>query len=176
MEKIWDLIEKLQLLKNFVFIWNNVLGTQYKNQEATHCAYFPAPFQLGGALWEGWALSIEWQYHCSSVVPTLCNPMDYSTPGFPVLHCLLEFAQTRVHWVDDDIQPSHSLSSPSPSTSVFHSIRVFCSELALQFRLPKYWSFSFINSISPSNEYSRLISFEPGTFNKVWGLRLFNHF
>ena len=116
MEKIWDLIEKSQLLKNFVFIWNNILGTEYKNQEATHCAYFPAPFQLGGALWEGWSLGIEWQYHCSSVVPTLCNPMDYSTPGFPVLHCLLEFAQTRVHWVDDDIQPSHSLLSPSPST------------------------------------------------------------
>ena len=40
--------------------------------------------------------------------------MDYSTPGFPVLHCVLEFAQTHVHWVSDDIQPSHPLSSPSP--------------------------------------------------------------
>ena len=52
--------------------------------------------------------------HCSSVTqlcPTLCD----RTPGFPVLHCLLEFAQTHVHWVSDAIQPSHSLSSPSPS-------------------------------------------------------------
>ena len=44
----------------------------------------------------------------------LCNPMDCSTPGFPVLHQLLELAQTHVHWVGDAIQPSHPLSSPSP--------------------------------------------------------------
>ena len=46
--------------------------------------------------------------------PALCNPMDCSTPGFPVLHCLSESAPTRVHWVGDAIQPSHPLSSPSP--------------------------------------------------------------
>ena len=45
---------------------------------------------------------------------TLCNPMDYSAPGFPVLHYSPEFAQTHVHWVSDTIQPSHSLSPPSP--------------------------------------------------------------
>ena len=45
---------------------------------------------------------------------TLCNPMDCSTPGFPVLHHLPEFAQTHVHQVSDAIQPSHPLSSPSP--------------------------------------------------------------
>ena len=45
----------------------------------------------------------------------LCDPMDCSMPGFPVLHRLLEFAQTRVHWVDDAIQPSHPLSPPSPA-------------------------------------------------------------
>ena len=45
---------------------------------------------------------------------TLCNPMDCSTPGFPVIHCLLEFAQTHVHWVDNAIQPSHPLSPSSP--------------------------------------------------------------
>ena len=42
----------------------------------------------------------------------LCNPMDGSMAGFPVLHCLPEFVQTHVRWVDDDIQPSHPLSSP----------------------------------------------------------------
>ena len=46
--------------------------------------------------------------------PTLCNPMDCSTPGFPVLHQLPKFVQTHVHWVCDAIQPSHTLSSPSP--------------------------------------------------------------
>ena len=40
--------------------------------------------------------------------------MDHSTPGFPVLHCILEFAQTHIHWVSDSIQPSHPLLSPSP--------------------------------------------------------------
>ena len=53
---------------------------------------------------------------------TLCDPMHYSTPGFPVLHCLLELAQIHVHWVGDAIQPSHPLlpSSP-PGTTVFKS-------------------------------------------------------
>ena len=46
--------------------------------------------------------------------PTLCDPMDCSTPGFPVHHQLLELAQTFVHWVRDAIQPSHPLLSPSP--------------------------------------------------------------
>ena len=46
--------------------------------------------------------------------PTLWDPMDYSTPGFPVHHQLLEFTQIHVHWVGDAIQPSHPLSSPSP--------------------------------------------------------------
>ena len=47
--------------------------------------------------------------------PTLCDPMDCSMPGFPVRHQLLEFTQTHVHWVGDAIQPSHPLSSPSPT-------------------------------------------------------------
>ena len=47
--------------------------------------------------------------------PTLCNPMNHSTPGLPVHHQLPEFTQTHVHWVGDAIQPSHPLSSPSPA-------------------------------------------------------------
>ena len=46
--------------------------------------------------------------------PTLCDPMNHSTPGLPVHHQLLEFTQTHVLWVSDAIQPSHPLSSPSP--------------------------------------------------------------
>ena len=56
--------------------------------------------------------------NCCSVAElclTLCNPMDCGMPNFPVLHYLLEFAQTYVHWVSDDIQPSHPLLSPSPA-------------------------------------------------------------
>ena len=60
---------------------------------------------------------ISLYYFCCSVgqsCPTLCDPMDGSTPGFPVLHCLLELAQTHVHWVSDAIQPSHPLLPHSP--------------------------------------------------------------
>ena len=88
---------------------------------------------------------------------TLCNPMDCSTPGFSVHHQLPEITQTHVHKVSDAIQPSITLSSPSPLPSIFPSIRVFSKESVLHIRWPKYWSFSF--SISPSNEYSGLISF-----------------
>ena len=91
----------------------------------------------------------------------VCDPMDCSTPGFPVLHYLLELAQTPVHWVSDAIQPSHPLPPLSPLGSVFPSIRVFSNELALRIMWPKYWSYS----ISPSNEYSGLISFRIDWFD-----------
>ena len=80
--------------------------------------------------------------------PTLCNPMDRSTPGLPVHHQLPEFTQTHAHRVGDAIQPSHSLSSPSHPAFKLSSIRVFSSESALRVRWPKYWSFTF--NISPS--------------------------
>jgi len=79
------------------------------------------------------------------------------TPGLPAHHQLPEFTQTHVHWVSDAIQPSHPLLSPSLLPSIFPSIRVFSNESALHIRWPEYWSFSF--NISPSNEYSGLISF-----------------
>ena len=63
----------------------------------------------------------------------LCNPMDCSTPGFPVLHHLLELAQTDVHWVGDAMQPSHPLSSSSPPAfnlyhyqDLFHWVGSLC--------------------------------------------------
>ena len=107
-------------------------------------------------------MSICW--FCSVTKPclTLCDPMNCSTPGFPVLHYSPEFTQTPVHWVDDAIQPSHPLS-PLLLPSIFPSIRVFSNESALHIRWPKYWSFSF--TTSPSNEYSGLISFKIDWFD-----------
>ena len=90
--------------------------------------------------------------------PMLCDPMDCSTPGFPVHHQLLELTQTHVHQVSDAIQPSHPLSSLLLLPSIFPSVSVFSSESILHIRWSKYWSFSF--GISPSNEYSGLISFK----------------
>ena len=91
--------------------------------------------------------------------PTLCNPMDCSTPGFRAHHQLPELAQTHVHQVGDAIQPSAmTLCHPLLLLlSVFPSNRVFSSEAILCIMWPKYWSFNF--SINPSNEYSGLISF-----------------
>ena len=66
--------------------------------------------------------------------PTLCGPMDCSTPGLPVHHQLLEFTQTHVHQVSDSIQPSHPLLSPSLLPSIFPCIRVFSNESVLRIR------------------------------------------
>ena len=78
----------------------------------------------------------------------------------PVHNQLPEFTQTHIHWVSDAIQPSHPLSS---LPSIFPSIRVFSNVLAFHISWPKYWSFSF--NISPSNEYSGLISFRTDWFD-----------
>ena len=89
--------------------------------------------------------------------PTLCDPMNCSTPGLPVHHQLPEFTQTHVHRVSDAIQPSHALSSPSPPAPNPSQHRVFSNESTIRMRWPKYWSFSL--SISPSNEHPGLVSF-----------------
>ena len=83
--------------------------------------------------------------------------MDCSTPGFPVHHQLPELAQTHVHRVSDAIQPYHPPSSPSPPAFNLSQHQGFSNESVLCIRWPKYWSLGF--SISPSNEYSELISF-----------------
>ena len=93
----------------------------------------------------------------AQLCPALCNPMDCSTPVFPVHYQFLELAQTHVHPVSD---ASNHFTLCCPLLllpSIFPSIRVFSNESVLRIRWPKYWSFSF--SISPSNEYSGLISF-----------------
>ena len=93
----------------------------------------------------------------AQLCPTLCNPMDCSTPGFAVHHQHLELTQTHVHWVSDVIQPSPPLSSPSPLAFNLSQHQVFSKESVLRSRWPNYRNFSF--SICPSNEYSELISF-----------------
>ena len=95
------------------------------------------------------ALILALSVCCCSVTkscPTLCNLMDCSTPGFPVLHHFPELTQIHVHRVSDDIQPSHLiLCRPLLLLpSIFPSIRVFSNESALHIRWPKYWSFIII--------------------------------
>ena len=92
--------------------------------------------------------------------------MDCSMSAFPVS----ELALTQIHWGSDVMQPSHSLSLPSP-----HTLNPSQHELALRVRWPKYWSSSF--SISPSNEYSGLISFRADWFDllAVWVSIVYTH-
>ena len=93
----------------------------------------------------------------------LCDSLDFSMPGFPVLYHLPEFAQIHVH---ESVMPPDHLILCRPFLllpSIFPSIRVFSSELTILIRWPKYWSLSI--SISPSSEYSGLISFRRDWFD-----------
>ena len=98
-----------------------------------------------------------------SRVQLFATPWTAARQDSPVHHQLPEFTQTYVHRVGDAIQPSHPLSSLLILPSIFPSIRVFSNESVLHIRCPKYWNFSF--SISPSNEYSGLISFRMDWFD-----------
>ena len=103
---------------------------------------------------------------CCSVAqscPTLCDPMDCSTPGFlsfTISWILLKLMSIESVMSSNHIILCHPLLLLS---SIFPSIRVFFHKSAYRSRCPKYWSLSF--SISPSNEYSELISFRIGWFD-----------
>ena len=95
--------------------------------------------------------------------PTLCNPMDCSTPGFPDLH--YSWSLLKLVSIESVMPPNHLIFCCPLLLlpSIFPSIMVFSNDLAFCIRWPKYWSFSI--SISPSNEYSGLISFRIDSFN-----------
>ena len=122
------------------FSWNvkPILGVQVQppsNLQLLFFSYFLIPVQFSSV---------------AQSCPTLCDPMNPSTPGLPVYHQLPEFTQTHVHRVGDVCRPLLLLPSIPPS------IRVFSKESTLRIRWPKYWSFSF--SKCPSNEHPGLIS------------------
>ena len=86
-------------------------------------------------------------YSITKLCPTLCYPMDYSTPGFPVLHYLQEFAQTHAN---ESVMPSNHLILCCLFLllpSIFPSIRVFSNESPLHIRWPKYWRFQWISRV-----------------------------
>ena len=103
---------------------------------------------------------------CCSVAQscsTLCGPMDCSMPAFPILHYLQESAQSHVLWASGAIQLSYPLSSPSPLAFNLSQHQGLFQWVIYSHQWPKYWSFNF--SISPSNEYSGLISFRTDLFD-----------
>ena len=92
-----------------------------------------------------------------------CDPMDSSTPGFPVQHQLLGLTQTHFLWVGDAIQAPHPLLFPSPHAFNLSQNQGLSNESVLHIRWPTCWGFSL--SISPSNEYPGLICFRMGWFD-----------
>ena len=97
------------------------------------------------------------------ICPTLCNLVDCSKPGFPVLHCL--WSLLKLMSIDSEMPSNHLILCCALLllASVFPRIRVFSSELALCSRWAKYWSFSF--NVSPFNKYSELLSFRIDWFD-----------
>ena len=141
---------------------DGVKGSRHREEDGYWLAF--------QAVW--WVLARFSSFQFSSVTQsclTLCDPMNSSTPGLPVQHQLPGSTQTHVHWVSNAIQPSHPLSSPSPSALNLSQHQVFSNESALHIRWPKYWSFSF--NISPTNEHPGLISLQskglPRVFSKI---------
>ena len=110
-----------------------------------------------------WSLLVIYCCSVPKLCLTVCDPMDCSTPVSSVLHYLPEFAQTYVLWADGASKHLILCCLLLLPPSIFPTTRVFSNELAIRIRWPKYWSFSFI--ISPSNEYSGLISFRIGWFD-----------
>ena len=124
-------------------------------RDQIHISCFGRRILYHWATWAAPSLSVQFS-SVAQLCPNLCDLMNRSTPGLPVHHQLPEFIQTHVHQGGDAIQPSHPLSSPSPPTFNLSQHQGLSNESVLCIRWPKYWSFSF--SISPSNEYSRLIA------------------
>ena len=93
--------------------------------------------------------SVTWLY------PTVCNPVNLSMPGLSVHHQLSEFTQTHVHWVGDAIQPSHPLPSPFPPAFNLSQHQGLFKWVSSSHQVAKILRFT----ISPSSEYSGLISF-----------------
>ena len=99
---------------------------------------------------------------CSVAQSFLCDPMDCGTPDFPVLHHLLEFAQTHVHWVVDAIQPSHPLSSPSPTFNLSQHQGLY-QWVSSSHQVAKVLNHQLQHQ--SLNEYSGLISFSIDWFD-----------
>ena len=138
-----------QIISGQVYIWPIITFKLYYNIQ-TFC----------------FELSVQFSSVAQSC-PTLCDPMNRSTPGLPVHHHIPEFTQTHIHPVGDAIQPFHPLSPLLLLPPIPPSIRVFSNESTLRMRWPKYGTFSY--SIIPCKEIPGLISFRMDWLHAVQG-------
>ena len=137
------------------------------------CDQFPLPcilsaanIDINGHTSYNIFISFSFSFQFSSVAqscPTLCNPMNRSTPGLPVYHQLPEFTQTHAHQVGDAIQPSHPLSSPFPPAHNPSQHQSLFQWVNSSHEVKKYWSFSF--NIIPSKEHPGLVFFRMDWLN-----------
>ena len=137
------------------FVCGSLLPSSRTAMSLTPCrlsdSLFLPPFSSSRDLYDIFS-SVQFSSVTQSCL-TLCNPMNHSTPGLTVHHQCLRSIES--------VMPSNHLILFCPlllPPSIFPSIRVFSNESTLHMRRPKYWSFSL--SISPSNEYSGLVSFK----------------
>ena len=125
--KVWrQIVLNLEFYQVKLLFWESAQWMHFRNSRT----------------WKDLGINCHTMYSitCSvaQLYQTLCNPMDCSTSGFPVLHYLPEFAQAHVHWISDAIQSSRPLLSPSPPVFYLSQRQGLFSESALQFRWPKY--------------------------------------
>ena len=123
-------------------LYQNLLNQKLEDWSPVTCGLTSSPVQFSSV-----AQSCQ----------TLCDSTDCTMPGLPVYHQLPKFTQTHVHWVSDAIQPSHPMLSPSPPAINLSQHQDLFKWVGSSHQVAKCWSFSF--NISPSNEYSGLISF-----------------
>ena len=140
----------------------NLADAGIEPESLTTAASACEPFTLMPPGKSHWGPSVQFSSIAQSC-PTLCDPMDCSTSGFPVRHQLLEPAQTHVHRVDETLQPSHFPSSPLPPSFNLSQHQGFFPVSQLFTSGGQRVSFSF--SISPSNEHSGLTSFRMDWFD-----------
>ena len=107
----------------------------------------------------------NWCFSVAKSCLNICDPMDCSTPACLVFHCLLEFAQTHVHWVSDTIQQSHPLSPPAPPALNISQHQDLFQWVCSSHQVAKYWSFSF--RINRFDECSGFISFKIDWFDPL---------
>ena len=111
---IWDWINKISLrIVNILKRWQEFTEELYKKALNDSDNYDDVVTHLEPHIFECEISSVQFSSVAQSC-PTLCDPMNRSTPGLPIHHHLPEFTQTHVHWVRDAIQTSHPLSSPFP--------------------------------------------------------------
>ena len=146
--------------------WSSVMGSKERRESDHSTASFINRNQKVTSVFDIQATKYLKNCCCCCLVTqscsTLWDPLDCSTPGFPVLHYFLEFAQTHVHWVSDASQPSHPLSSASPPAFNLSQHQGLFQWVDFLHEAAKVLE---IQHHSPSNEYSELISFRIDWFD-----------